>query len=380
MNSAAACIWNQIQQGRDPTLATREIAASLAIDHATALAYTQEMIERWHDLKVLDNGQPQQEERSCRPPCIAQPPGDRPLTSLMMACRRYYMVLGTLVSLGFPEKRLEETVHPTLCHLEVSANRPVALSMDVVISPGGYEVRCNGAPLGSCVNLGGVAPLVNAHMLHLAIGRLPHVMALHSGAVVSSQGCLLMPARSGSGKSTLTAALCRAGWGYMADDIVLLQDGSLNAVGVPNALGIKAGAWKILESFYPELATITIHDRSDGQRIRYVPPPIWVNSEAPEARYARWIVFPRHEPRISAKMSSLSTAEGFCRLMANCCGLPRRLTQQDVDGMIRWIGDIPCFELTFSDLDVAVRVISAHCVPPASTTMSTTPASAIWTS
>jgi hypothetical protein len=364
LNSTAICIWRHIQQNAEPALAAKGVADSLAIDQATALAYTLEMAERWRDFNLLDDGQPKRNVRLDRRQSIAKVAGGGSSTNSAIACRRHYALLGTVVSLGFLEKRLEETVHPTLSHLEVSASRPVDLAIDIVISATRYEIWCNGCQLDNCASLSGVAPMANAQMFHLAIGRWPHVMALHSGALASPQGCLLMPAASGSGKSTLTAALCRAGWRYMADDIVLLEHDSLSAIGVPNALGIKAGAWNILESRYPELATITPHDRIDGKRIRYVAPPSWIDPEAIETEPIRWIIFPRYGPGISAEMSPLTAAEGFHRLMAHCCGLPGRLTQEQVNGMIRWIADIACFEMTFSDLDLAVRAINAHCVEP----------------
>src|SRR5262249_1214927 len=229
--------------------------------------------------------------------------------------RRHYTLLGTTVSVGFTDKRCEESVHPTLRHLEVAASRSAKVFIQVVTSPQHYEIRCNGRRLGTCVSLSGVASLVNAQLFHLAIKRFPHVMALHSGAVASPHGCLLLPATSGSGKSTLTAALVRAGWRYMADDIVLLQHGSLNAVGVPNALGLKAGAWPVLESRYPELTTVAVHERSDGRRLRHVVPPGWVYPEAIESLAVRWIVFPRYGSGGSTEMCPLGTADGLCRLM-----------------------------------------------------------------
>src|SRR5262245_61894432 len=225
LNRTAACIWNHIQHGVDPTLAAREIAASLAIDEVTALVYVREIAEQWGDLKILDDGQPMRDERLSRPPSIVNTGGGR-LANFTTATRRNYVVLGTVVSMNFSEDVLEKAVHPILCHLEATASQPADLTIDVVATARGYEIHCDGGRLGSCVSLSGVAPLVNAHIYHLSVGRAPHVIALHAGALACPEGCLLMPASSGSGKSTLTAALCRAGWLYMSDDIVLLQHDS----------------------------------------------------------------------------------------------------------------------------------------------------------
>jgi hypothetical protein len=146
----------------------------------------------------------------------------------------------------------------------------------------------------------------------------------------------------------------------MADDIVLLENGSLNAVGVPNALGLKAGVWQILESRYPELPTLPVHERSDGKRVRYVIPSHCLHPKADEKQAVRWIVFPRYASNQSTEMRPLSAGDGLCRLMAHCSGLPGRLTQDHVQRMVRWIRGIACFELGFSDLDAAIQAISLH--------------------
>jgi hypothetical protein len=364
LNNTAACIWRHIERHADPALAAKEIADSLAIGEATALVYMRDMVEQWSDLNLLDDGRPRREERPIRRQAAAAVVEDGFFASPATACRRHYALLGTVVSVGFTEERLEALVHPTLRHLEVASSRLPELAIDVVTSPTGHEIRCNGHRIGSCDRRTGIAPLVNGHIFQLAISRYPHVVALHSGAVASSRGCLLLPAASGSGKSTLTAALCQAGWRYMADDIVLLRHGDLNAVGVPNALGIKAGAWETLQSCYPELATLTMHDRSDGKRIRYLAPPSQSHSEAADGVAIRWIVFPRYESGGPVEMCPLHTAEGLYRLMAHCCGLPERLTHEQVAGMVQWIEDVSCFELAFSDLSAAVRAINAHSVEP----------------
>ena len=360
LNSSASCIWRHIERNADPSLAARGIADSLGIDDATALAYIRDMVEQWAKLKLLDDGRRRRRDRSARRKPIVAMSGSGLSVRAAITRRRHYALLGTIASVGFTDNRLEEAVHPTLRHLETSDSSSSELTVDVVALPKQYEIQRDGRRLGACASLSGVAPLVNAHLFHLAIERYPHALALHSGAVMSAQGCLLLPAASGSGKSTLTAALVRAGWHYMTDDIVLLQRDSLNAVGVPNALGLKAGAWQVLASRYAELRTLPIHDRADGKRIRYVVPLNSRQSESIESAAVRWIVFPRYSTDAPSEMSPLSTVNGLCRLMAHCCGLPERLTHEQVGGIIGWISDVACFEMVFSDIEAAIRQIDAH--------------------
>lgn len=49
---------------------------------------------------------------------------------------------------------------------------------------------------------------------------------LHGGAVERDGDVVVVLGRSGSGKSSLTAALVRAGWAYLTDEVVVIEPGS----------------------------------------------------------------------------------------------------------------------------------------------------------
>ena len=63
-----------------------------------------------------------------------------------------------------------------------------------------------------------VAGLNNA-----AIGQCPH-FAVHSGVVAWKHGVAAFPAVSGGGKTTLTASLVQAGFDYVSDEALVLND------------------------------------------------------------------------------------------------------------------------------------------------------------
>lgn len=57
--------------------------------------------------------------------------------------------------------------------------------------------------------------------------------AVHAGVVAATGGVLAVPAVSGAGKSTLTAALVRAGAGYLSDESLVLRGGTEAGPGGP---------------------------------------------------------------------------------------------------------------------------------------------------
>lgn len=50
---------------------------------------------------------------------------------------------------------------------------------------------------------------------------------IHAGAVTTGRGCLLFPGSHGSDKTTFTASLIAAGFGFLSDEIVLLEPHTL---------------------------------------------------------------------------------------------------------------------------------------------------------
>lgn len=359
LNSTATCIWRALEQHSDTAARARATASGLGIDEDMAATYAAEAIRSWQRLGLVGDGAwagrmapPMREDAS------AGTGADRPERP-MSASRRQYALLGTSFAVGYSDRRAEALVRPTLQHLEITAQRRAEAVLDVLAVAGRYELWLGDVHLASCEAEQALAPLVNAHLVEQAIKRYRHLLALHAGAVASSAGCLLLPATGGSGKTTLTAGLLHRGWDYLSNDIVLLQHGSLDAVAVPDSLCIKEGAWEVLAPLFPELRDLPVHQRFDGTRLRYLVPPAFGGRNASGGVPVRWIVFPRYRRGAATALRPLSTADGLCRLMMHCCGLPGLLEQADIRRLIPWLSGIPCFEMELSDLDTAVLQIGS---------------------
>jgi hypothetical protein len=248
--------------------------------------------------------------------------------------------------------------------LEASAPglEPVT-TMDLAWNGKEHFVVLDGRCKCRCTALTELAPLVkSAALLAAAIDKYWYLLYVHAGVVRSSRGCLLLPAAAGSGKTTLTAALIRAGFFYLSDEAALLLEDTLRVRPVPVSLCIKDGAWDLLGTRYPELHALMVHHRWDGKRVRYLnPPPEAVDPEPDVSHPVRWLVFPRYKPGEETVLRSLGKAEALHRLLMQCLAMPAPLDQANVAALVRWIGDLSCFEMPTSSLDDAVALLVQLC-------------------
>jgi hypothetical protein len=84
-----------------------------------------------------------------------------------------------------------------------------------------------------------------AELTRLAVQHSPR-LCLHAGVVSCPGGTVVVPGSSGLGKSTLTAALVRAGFGYLSDEVLAVpRSGGLPArFARPIAVGPES--WTVL--------------------------------------------------------------------------------------------------------------------------------------
>lgn len=84
-----------------------------------------------------------------------------------------------------------------------------------------------------------------AELTTLAV-RHSDLLCLHAAVVASPRGLLVVPGASGLGKTTLAAALVRAGFGYVSDEVLALDRRTGRATAFPRPLGLDAAAWPVL--------------------------------------------------------------------------------------------------------------------------------------
>ena len=73
-----------------------------------------------------------------------------------------------------------------------------------------------------------------------------HLLCMHAGVVSGRAGLVVVPGHSGLGKTTLVAALVRAGFGYVSDEMLAIDRSTGRAVAFPRAFGLAGDVWPVL--------------------------------------------------------------------------------------------------------------------------------------
>jgi hypothetical protein len=252
---------------------------------------------------------------------------------------------------------IEWEAHELLTHLSLHDSSSESL-LEVIEDGNQWFLLRDGGVVDQCSTSGGVIPMLHANILLMAYWSSQCMAALHAAAVTHGDGCILMPATSGSGKSTLTAALLSRGFGYCTDDLALLTHEPVRIRPVPTCLGLKPGSWNVVGNLFPEIRELRTYLRADGKQVRYLPPPE-VMGGTHDSYMARAIVFPAWSPGSPVEIRNISSAEGLARLTASGYDLPKRINRNVVGCLIRWISDLPCFELRYDGLEEGARSVAA---------------------
>jgi hypothetical protein len=115
-----------------------------------------------------------------------------------------------------------------------------------------------------------LAPTFRAYVIqHLLLAGDGRDVIFHAAAVTWGGRGMLISAPPGTGKSTLTMHLLDAGLGFATDDVVLIAStGEIR--GASFAPSLKSGSWPLVRKIRPDMDNIPIHNRLDGQAIRYL--------------------------------------------------------------------------------------------------------------
>lgn len=144
-------------------------------------------------------------------------------------------------------------------------------------------------------------------------GQTDDFLLIHAGSVVSRRGeGVLLPADSGYGKTTLVAGLIRAGFGFLSDEIGVIDHRTGVLRPYPRALNFKEGALAV----FPDLPRGK--DASQSARSnRYVQAEEIRPDVMADPAEVRFIIAPRYGEGTPTRITPLSPAETVGELWAN---------------------------------------------------------------
>ena len=174
---------------------------------------------------------------------------------------------------------------------------------------------------------------------------------LHAAACGTSTECILMPAATNSGKTTLAAALMQSGLHLFSDDSAAIDRRTMRVVDLPFALMLREGSWPVLEPYFPQLTSIPMLERN-GDRVRFVAPPV---DRLGQSATPKCLLFVEFQPAGPASLRPLMEFERLLRLQKSGFWVPH--DQASIGAFLAWVQSIPAYEMVYSDLPEAIRVI-----------------------
>ena len=356
LNASATFIWRGLSGGRTPAEIGRQFGEHFAVPRDLAVSYVADVLDQCEGLRsggaVANEAHIATDvRRLALQPCRA---------GRVETC----VLLGNIFRMNYRSDGLAERIHPLLYFGRPTDAAPGGAVTDVMVVPAesGIAVIAGGEVIGACDSLEAAAVAVRACLIQLATRTSGGLCAIHAGAVRRGGGALLLPGDAGRGKSTLSAGLAAHGFEMLCDDTTLLYGEPLRARCLPVGLCVKRGAYPVLATHYPRLATLPEWQRPDGQRARYLVPGedlAWAEPEA--TAEVRWIVFPHYAADCSTSLKPLPRHEALARLIRGVYFLSGTLDARNLDTLVDWIEGIDCFDLPLSSLDVAAVLLGDLC-------------------
>lgn len=204
----------------------------------------------------------------------------------------------------------------------------------------------------------GSAVLVDV-IFHLMLQTMQEMMnqnedflLLHAGAVITPGGKgVLLPAASGSGKTTLVTALVRAGFGFLSDELGVIEPATARVHPFPRALNLKDGTLSLFPDLRPDDDGLWGVRRRAFARVDTVRP----GAEAGPCQIS-FVIAPRHRPGATTEVTALSSAELTKELWANTMNLPR-LGSRALSVLVEVSRRAKGYRLVSSDLQESVDAV-----------------------
>jgi len=355
LNPSATFIWSRLTSGSSPEEASRSLSEEFALPRETAASFVGGILQQY---AVLDSRAP---PLSLEMPLAGARCHDGPIAGERV---RAYRLLDSIFRLHFATAHLFDSVHSLLEPLAVPGGGGGGDDVDVAIlaAHDGILIVVDRQVVGEAEGPATLAVAVRACLTQLAAARSGGFCIVHAGALRRNGAALLLPGDAGSGKSTLSAGLAMQGFEMMCDDTTLLLGEPLAVRSMPSGLCLKRGACAVLEGRLAGLRSLPEHERSDGQRARYLMPRrdlSWAASDAVAA--VRWIVFPRYHRDARTELRPLARHEALARLLHGVCFLSGTLDAATLERFIAWIAPIDCFDLPLASLDDATALLDELC-------------------
>lgn len=190
------------------------------------------------------------------------------------------------------------------------------------------------------------------HLNRLAVNAPTEDVLVHAGVAARGDLAVILPGESGAGKTTLVAALARAGWTYLSDEVAALDGRRQMLHPYPRPLALEPGSWEMIpprRTDWPDGVPMLVRDlRLVTLGETGAPVPV-------DARPAA-VIFPEVAPGEPTTLEPLSAAETLERLV----GLSFNLRQRGRTGfrhLVELVRSTPSWRLRLDGVKTAPALL-----------------------
>ena len=336
VNDTAAYIWRSIEVGLEKENILSEMAGQ-GLAREIAESYFDAALLEWARVGFIKPPQ----SGSCIIPDKA------------LLCQDI-CVVGVAMRIRYASSLAPE-IAPVFEHLEFKGTVP-DITIDAVDQNGRIDLLGDGQWHLSC-SREELATILKGRLLDEVLERGTYELALHAAALVRNGRMLLVSGHPGAGKTTLTLALVDAGFGFAGDDLALLNSEG-RVTGVPFAPAIKAGAWKLVATYRPDIREARVFRRPDRKRVRYPIP----RGLVPAVPYpVGWLVLLDRRSGAPAALTPVDSLSALRGMLQGAYTQERQLTTAGFNAMAHAINSAEYYRLTYSRLEDAVELLHQAC-------------------
>jgi hypothetical protein len=178
-------------------------------------------------------------------------------------------------------------------------------------------------------------------------------LVLHAGGVERHGAGLVLPADREAGKTTLVAGLVRAGFDYLSDEGVPIDDETLMAQPYAKPLSLDPGSWRL----FPELEPQADGFRGETDIYQWQVQARRIRAESVGGPCRIGVVaFPRYEQGAETQLTPVGRAEALMELAKNTFHFRDR-ARSSLDTLAQVVRAAACYRLTIGDLRTAVELL-----------------------
>jgi hypothetical protein len=185
-----------------------------------------------------------------------------------------------------------------------------------------------------------------------------HFLIIHAAVVEKNGLAAILPAPPGSGKSTLCAGLVLSGWRLLSDELTLIDPntGLIHALARP--VSLKNQSIPLIQAFSKEaFINRPSHDTVKGT-VAHLRPPAQSVARQHEPARPGWVIFPKWQADVEARLTPRSRAQTFIYLAQNAFNYSH-LGERAFHAGTHLIRQCECFDFGYHALPEAIRMFDA---------------------